>query len=457
MDTVVSIIIGILLFSTIIIFHELGHLIVAKKNGIKVPEFMLGMGPKIFSFKKGETVYSLRLFLIGGACQMLGEDTDSTEEGSFNSKGPWARFATIFAGPFFNFILAFIFSAVIIGIIGFDEPAVTDIKENSPVTTTVYTNIDDPSDTVTGVQVGDIITKYDGMSVTLSRELLYHFVLNNMGLDPIEIEFERDGKIYRGTVQPTVFKKYTIGFSYNADENECKIGEVTEGGVLDSLGVRSGDVIVKVNGTDIPTGKAMNEYLKNNPLDGSVIEMVITHKGNAYTYQVQPVYSESCVSPRYYDNSMGFYFDHNSSRVKGNPLQVLKYSLYEVKFQISTTIKALGKLLTGQISLKNNVGGPVRIVSELDNTIQESKEDGILYVILNLLNFAILLSANLGVMNLLPLPALDGGRLIFIIIELIFKKPIPKEKEGIVHAIGLVFFLVLMVLVLFNDIRYVFF
>ena len=452
MDTVVSIIIGILLFSTIIIFHELGHLIVAKKNGIKVPEFMLGMGPKIFSFKKGETVYSLRLFLIGGACQMLGEDTDSTEEGSFNSKGPWARFATIFAGPFFNFILAFIFSAVIIGIIGFDEPAVTDIKENSPVTTTVYTNTSDPSDSVTGVQVGDIITKYDGMSVTLSRELLYHFVLNNMGLDPIEIEFERDGKIYRGTVQPTVFKKYTIGFSYNADENECKIGEVTEGGVLDSLGVRSGDVIVKVNGTDIPTGKAMNEYLKNNPLDGSVIEMVITHKGNAYTYQVQPVYSESCVSPRYFDNSMGFYFDHNSSRVKGNPLQVLKYSLYEVKFQISTTIKALGKLLTGQISLKNNVGGPVRIVSELDNTIQESKEDGILYVILNLLNFAILLSANLGVMNLLPIPALDGGRLVFLLIEAIRGKPVPVEKEGIVQLAGFVLLFALMIFVMFNDI-----
>ena len=140
MNTVVSIIIGILLFSIIIIFHELGHLIVAKKNGIKVPEFMLGMGPKLFSFKKGDTVYSLRLFLIGGACQMLGEDTDSMEEGSFNSKGPWARFATIFAGPFFNFILAFIFSAVIIGILGFDEPAVTNIKENSPVTTTTYTN-----------------------------------------------------------------------------------------------------------------------------------------------------------------------------------------------------------------------------------------------------------------------------------------------------------------------------
>ena len=457
MDTVISIIVGILLFSTIIIFHELGHFIVARKNGIKVPEFMLGMGPKLFSFKKGETVFSLRLFLIGGACQMLGEDTDSMEEGSFNSKGPWARFATIFAGPFFNFILAFVFAAIIIGILGYDSPQVTYLKQGSPVATTVYTNVDDPNDQVTGIQVGDVVRKYDGTSITVSRELLYYFVLNKMGVDPIEIEFERDGKVYRGLVTPTIYKKYTIGFSYNADENECKIGEVTEGGVLESLGVRSGDIIVRVDGTEIHSGKEMNEYLTNHPLDGSIIEMDISHKGNVTTYQVQPVYSESCVSPRYYDNSMGFYFDHNSSRISGNPFQVIKYSLYEVKFQISTTIKALGKLLTGQISLKNNVGGPVRIVSELDNTIQESKEDGLLYVILNLLNFAILLSANLGVMNLLPLPALDGGRLIFIIIELIFKKPIPKEKEGIVHAIGLVFFLVLMVLVLFNDIRYVFF
>ena len=107
MNTVVSILIGIVLFSAIIIFHELGHLVVAKKNGIKVTEFMLGMGPKIFSFTKGGTVYAFRLFLIGGACQMLGEDTDSKEEGAFNTKGPWARFATIIAGPIFNFIMAF--------------------------------------------------------------------------------------------------------------------------------------------------------------------------------------------------------------------------------------------------------------------------------------------------------------------------------------------------------------
>ena len=205
MNTVVSILIGIVLFSVIIIFHELGHMIVAKKNGIKVTEFMLGMGPKIFSFKKGETVYAFRLFLIGGACQMLGEDTDSKEEGAFNTKAPWARFATIIAGPIFNFILAFVFAAIIIAILGYDSPAVVGVKEGTPAATAVFTNVDDPNDTVTGMQVGDIIDEYEGKSYSLSRELTYHFVLDKMGTEPFDIVFERDGKKYKGTIEALLF------------------------------------------------------------------------------------------------------------------------------------------------------------------------------------------------------------------------------------------------------------
>ena len=456
METVVTILIGILLFSIIIVFHELGHLIVAKKNGIKVSEFMVGFGPKIFSFQKGETVYAFRLFLIGGACQMLGEDADSNDERAFCNKGIWARFSTIFAGPFFNFILAFIFAAIIIGILGFDRPYVTYVEPDKPASTTVFTNVDDPNDKVTGMQVRDIIVKYEGKSYTLSRELTYHFLLDKMGTDPIEIEFERDGKRYAGTIVPEIFKKYEFGFVYTPSDDPCKLSEVSDGGVFDNAGIIKGDIIVAINGTEINSGKKLSAYMKEHPLDGSEVEVVIDHKGKQETYFLTPYYNESCVSPRFMDNSVGIYFDHNSSRVDANPIQVLGYAAYEVKFQIVTTIKALGKLVTGQLSLKNNVGGPVRVVSELGNTIEEAKEDGILYVILNLLNYAILLSANLGVMNLLPLPALDGGRLIFIIIELIRRKPVPKEKEGIVHAIGMVFFLILMVIVLFNDIMYVF-
>ena len=457
MNTVVSILIGILLFSVIIIFHELGHLVVAKKNGIKVTEFMLGMGPKIFSFTKGGTVYAFRLFLIGGACQMLGEDTDSKEEGAFNTKGPWARFATIIAGPIFNFILAFVFAAIILAILGYDSPMVVNVKDGSPAATTVFTNIDDPNDTVTGMQVGDIIDEYEGKSYSLSRELTYHFVLDKMGTEPFDVVFERDGKKYKGTITPLIVRKYLLGFTDAATDEPCKVTELTDGGVMMNAGVRMDDVITSINGTAVASGNELSKYLAENPMDGSAVTLVIEHKGTPKTYTLTPEFSESCVSPRYYDNSVGIYFDHNESRISANPLQIFKYSFLEVKLQISITIKALGKLVTGQLNLANNVGGPVRIVSELDNTIQESKDDGILYVFLNLLNFAILLSANLGVMNLLPLPALDGGRLIFIIIELVRGKPVPKEKEGLVHAIGMVFFLVLMVLVLFNDIRYVFF
>jgi len=457
MDTVITIIIGVLLFSVIIIFHEMGHLIVAKKNGITVEEFMLGMGPKIFSFKKGGTVYSFRLFLIGGACQMLGEDTKTEDEGAFCNKGPWARFATIFAGPLFNFILAFIFAVIIIGILGFDLPAATYVEEGSPAATTVFTNVDDPNDKVTGMKVGDVIDEYEGKSYVVSRELTYHFILDKMSGEPFEIVFERDGKTYKGTITPKIFKKYALGVVYTPDMNPCKLTEIPDDGVMAELGIRSGDIIKSVNGITINTGSDFQDYLNEHPLGDEAISIVIDHKGTEKEYIVKPSYTESYVSPRYYANSVGLYFDHNGSRIDANPLQVLKYSLYEVKFQISTTIKALGKLVTGQLSLKNNVGGPVRVVSELGNTIKEAKEDGLLYIVLNLLNYAVLLSANLGVMNLLPLPALDGGRLVFIIIELIRRKPVPKEKEGIVHAIGMVFFLILMVLVLFNDIRYVFF
>ena len=457
MDTVINIIIGILLFSVIIVFHEFGHFIVARKNGITVNEFMVGFGPKIFSFKKGDTVYAFRLILIGGACQMLGEDADSTDDKAFCNKGIWARFSTIFAGPFFNFILAFVFAAIIIGILGFDSPAVVNVTADSPAATAVFTNVDDPNDKVTGMQIGDIICEYEGKSYSVSRELLYHFILDKMDGQPIDVVFERDGKKYSGTITPEIFKKYTLGFVYTPDDNPCKLSEVTDDGVLAAAGIRSGDIIVGINGTKIATGKEMSDYLEENPIDGSEIVMEVEHKGNVTSYTLTPAYTESCISPRYVSNSLGIFFDHNATRVDANPFQVLKYSLVEVKLQITSTIKALGKLITGQISLKNNVGGPVRIVSELGNTIEESKEDGLLYIIVNLLNYAVLLSANLGVMNLLPLPALDGGRLIFIIIELIRRKPVPKEKEGIVHAIGMVFFLVLMVLVLFNDIRYVFF
>lgn len=434
MSKLISILVGILIFCLIVIIHELGHLLLAKKSGIYVPEFQVGFGPKLCSFKKGETEYSIRLIPFGGACKMLGEDGDSTDERAFTSKGPWARFATIFAGPFFNFILAFVFSVIVISIVGYDPCYVMSVTEGSAAE-------------AAGLKVGDLITEYDGKIISIGRELAIYTSFNEPDGAAIPVEYERDGAAYSTVIVPTLNRAYKLGFYYTADANPAKISSLVSGGVLERAGVRAEDVVVGINGVDIATGEDLYNYINANPLDGSEIEFALLRNGEVTTLSLIPEYAESYQT--------GFLYNYYG-REKTGVLGVLKYSFVEVKYWIVNTFTSLGQLFKGGISA-DDLGGPVRIVSELENTVEESKSDGILYVILNLMNWAILLSANLGVMNLLPIPALDGGRLVFIIIELVRGKPVPPEKEGMVHAVGIVLLMILMVLVFFNDIRNVFF
>jgi regulator of sigma E protease len=142
----------------------------------------------------------------------------------------------------------------------------------------------------------------------------------------------------------------------------------------------------------------------------------------------------------------------STARNKVGAIETLGYSFNEVGYWIKLTFKSLGMLFTGGASV-NDLSGPVGVVDIVDETVEASKTDGALYIFLNLANLCILLSANIGVMNLLPIPALDGGRLLFLIIEALRGKPIDKKKEGYVHIAGFLFLILLMVFVMFNDIR----
>ncbi len=434
MTKLVSILVGILIFCLIVVVHEFGHLLLAKKNGILVPEFQIGFGPKLCKFTVGETEYSIRLIPFGGACKMLGEDGDSTDERSFTSKKPWARFATIFAGPFFNFILAFILAVIVISIVGYDPAYVLRVNKDSAAEKA-------------GLLPGDVITSYDGHKITIGRDLAVLFTFNEVTGKEVAVKYERDGKEYQTTLTPDLLKSFKLGFYYTPDSNPAQISSLVKGGALERAGVKAGDVIVGINGVDISSGEAFNNYVTENPFDGSEIEFKIKRDDAITTLTITPEFNEEFIT--------GFSYNANY-REKTNALGVLRYSFTEVKYWIVNTVKSLGQLFKGKVGA-DDLGGPVRIVSELENTVQESKSDGILYVILNLLNWAILLSANLGVMNLLPIPALDGGRLVFIIIEIIRGKPVPPEKEGMVHAIGIILLMMLMAFIFFNDIRNVFF
>ena len=341
-----KIIIALLIFSIIIIFHELGHFSLAKANGIRVNEFCLGLGPTILGVTKGETKYSLKLLPFGGACMMEGEDGESTDDRAFGKKSVWARISVVAAGPVFNFIMAFVFSFILLSCNGYDVPKITEVSEGFAAEQA-------------GMQAGDVIEKMNVKHFHFYREVSTNSKFH--AGDTVEVTYERDGK--------------------------------------------------------------------------------------RYTAELTPLYDEELGRYRY-----GFV---GGEVEKGNVFKNLLYSGYEVKYWIDTTFGSLKMLATGGVTL-NDMSGPVGLVDAIGDSYEESVSYGYYAAFLQMLYICILISANLGVMNLLPLPALDGGRLVFLIVEAIRGKKVDPDKEGMVHFIGLMLLMLLMVVVMFNDIRKIF-
>ncbi len=366
-----QIVVAILLFSLLVVVHELGHFLMAKAGGIEVQEFSIGMGPRIVTFVRtdegvkgklflsgkeyearkeweGRTKYSIKIFPIGGSCIMLGEDEEVENENAFNKKSVFTRASVLFGGPAFNFIFAFILSLILVGAVGYDPPTVVSVEEGMPVAEA-------------GVEAGDRIVELNGTNIYLDREISTFLQFNPLGDEPITVAYERDGQEGEVTVTPRL--------TQDEDGNE------------------------------------------------------------AYR--------------------LGFSF--GSGRVKANAWETVKYAMHEIRFYIVTTVKSVGLLITGGMS-KDDLAGPVGIVDMVGDAMTESKKVSMFNMLMTLLNFCILLGANLGVMNLLPLPALDGGRLLFLAIEWIRGKPSNREVEGWINLIGFVALMLLMVFVLYNDV-----
>lgn len=371
-----TILLFVIVFGLVVISHELGHFLIGRRNGIRVVEFAVGMGPTLFSFKKGGTKYSLKLLPLGGACMYDGEDgvegergraeealpgtAEAEEEGpkgiAFTEAGVWARIAAVFAGPFFNFILAFVVAVILSAFSGADLPVVGDVD---------------------GV---DITTAADGdRLITAAKD----------------------------------------------------------------AGLKKGDVIKKIGREPIHFFREVSLISALNQGE----EMVITYERNGETGVTR-------LTPQYDENSGRYYMGitNGGAYMKCNPLQVFQYGFYEVEYWVKITYKSLLMLVRGQVT-KDDVAGPVGIAQFVGESYDQAEENyGTPYAILTMLEIVVLLSVNLGIMNLLPLPALDGGRLVFMFVEVIRGKPVPPEKEGMVHFAGLVVLMALMLFIMYNDI-----
>ena len=428
-----SILTGIIVFSILVFIHEFGHFLLAKKNDVKVIEFSIGFGPKIFSFVKGETRYSFKAIPFGGACQMLNKEMVPEEEmaneditRAFESKSVWARMSIVLAGPIFNFALAFILAIVVIGAVGSDEPVILEVAADSPAA-------------IAGLKEGDVITGYNGADIDIAREIYLEEFIHPITGKPIVIKYMREGKEYETTLTPRVVERYVMGITYSLDAETVVLSSLTQGSPLEKAGAKVGDVIVALDGVKITTAKSFNEYIESHPLTADERVITVDRDGKEVQLTIKPMISES-----YY---MGFAY--NVGRVKTDALGVLKYSCIEIGYQISTVYKSLGMLFTGQVTV-NDFSGPVGIVDFIDETYEETKSEGAMMVFMNIANLTMLLSANLGVMNLLPIPGLDGGRFLFQVIEVILRRPVKHEEYF--HLAGMLLLMLFAVYVMFQDI-----
>ncbi|MBR6350302.1 MAG: RIP metalloprotease RseP [Lachnospiraceae bacterium] len=434
--SVIGIILSIVILGLLILVHEFGHFILARKNGIFVKEFSIGFGPRIVSHvAKSGTRFSWKAIPFGGSCAMLGEmeeedDEHADDERSFEKKSVWARMSVILAGPFFNFFLAFVLSVIYIGTMGYDPPTVTSVTEGSAAYEA-------------GLREGDLITSYNGKGVNFGREIYIENVLHPVSADSEDyvITFVRDGVKDTITIPPTPYSYYLLGIKYYADTNPAKIEGIEKDTPVDEAGMEDGDIITAINGIPISTGAELAEYFNKHELTGEQLTVSYTRRGGEFTTTVTPKMTTAY--------KLGFTF--NMENQKTDALGTIKYSFCEMGYQISSVFKSLGYLISGRGSL-DMLSGPVGIVEIVGQTYDASVSRGFLVTLMNLISLMISLSANLGIINLFPIPALDGGKFILLIIEAIRRKPIPRKYEGVATIIGATLLVLLMGVVLVNDI-----
>ncbi len=422
-----KILIAVIIFSVLVLFHEFGHFLLAKKNGIVVQQFSLGMGPTLLSTQKGDTRYCLKLLPLGGSCMMLGEDEDSEVPGSFNSAPIWGRIAAVAAGPIFNFIMAFVLSVLIVAMMGYVPSRVLEVPKDSPA----Y---------AAGLREGDQITKFQGYSIDIGQDLNTWLALNELEDAPIEMTVKQNGEKRQISYRPKTQEKYLMGFN-RADTEKLEVLSLIKGMPLEESGIQPGDVITEIDGIEIANQKDYELYIQEHPLGKESLDITYEHNGKQNKVTITPA--------SYTQVTLGF--SYNLGREKATPWGVLKYAALEVKYWIRTTVVSLGKLFSGQFGIQD-LSGPVGVVDVIGDTYEAAKPEGGVIVWASLLNIAVLLSANLGVMNLLPIPALDGGRLVFLILELIRRKPINRQAEAMIHMAGFVLLMALMFVVMYHDI-----
>lgn len=405
----------IILLGTLIIIHEFGHFIVAKACGMKVLKFSIGFGPKIFKKQGKETEYSLRLLPLGGFVQLEGEDEDSEDPRSFSKKPAWQRILVLLAGVTINILFSLlIYIAINMNTNAYITSEISDMPENSNLT---YASLN----------IGDEIYKINGERTYNNYDVSR--IISEAKDDNFEFEIIRvDGKKEKVLINIPNEEIGYIGVSFL----ENTVYSVQEGSKGAEGGLQVNDILVSINGEE---NKNINDYLaviKSSP--NKPLSLVVKRNNETMNLTIVP----QAIEKRNFD--VDFLIVSNLPFIDN-----LHYALNETIYYLRANVIGLGQLLTGNTE-NVEVQGIVGISQQISSTERA-------------VEFFYMMSAislSLGIMNLLPVPGLDGGKIVFTLIEMIRRKPISREVEGTLTLAGFGVLILLMIVVTVSDVANLF-
>jgi regulator of sigma E protease len=439
----------LVVLGVLVAFHELGHFLAARWVGVRVLKFSLGFGPKLFGRQMGETEYLLSAIPLGGYVKLFGEDeTEATTQEdrarSFAHKGLWGKVLIVAAGPGFNFILAYFIFA---GWLATGNPLfVPTFQDLTPDVEAMVPG--SPADTA-GIQVGDRVTRVNGEAIATRTEL-FDAVAKSNG-QALTLEITRDGQIKTLKVTPTTapglqHPGQETGYYLGVEEAPPLVTSIMQGSPAAKAGFQAGDHVLSIDGRRIHTWSQMTGIVKESP--NRQLQVEVLREGHRTSLTVTPAAEKAMVNGQSVDiGKIGISGPGRSVMRSSTPLLSLYDGLEATWGWTELTAVGLYKMVVGDISSKN-IGGPLTIA----NISGEAAAQGASSVVF----LIAILSINLGVLNLLPIPILDGGHLLFFLIEGILRKPLGERQREIAQQAGLVLIVGVMIFAFWNDLERIF-
>jgi regulator of sigma E protease len=418
------IVIGILVF-----VHEFGHFIMAKRAGVRVEKFSLGMGPKLFGYKKGDTEYIISALPLGGYVKMAGENPDEEPTGAadeFQSKTVWQRMKIAATGPLTNILLAFLIMPIVFMIGTYSEgPAkVGYVEPGSPAERA-------------GFQMGDVIERINGRHISDWTKAL-SLIAVNPDTD-VTVVVDRHGQQETLTLRPVTATQLKIGMSGLMPDMPAEIGKLKPGYPAEKAGLAVNDKILTVDGKTIYHWNQFSELVRDSK--GKKLTIIIERGGKRIAKEITPILD----SGRYL---IGVEPVFRLVFKKYGFLESVQLGFDKTIESIDLTFLTLKKLVTFGLSIKT-LGGPVMIAQMSGQAAAAGLS--------SFISLLAIISISLGILNLLPIPILDGGLILFLVIEAIRKKPVSRKVMEVSQSIGAAVLITLIAVVSYNDVMRMFF